>query len=49
MGLEKDTLLFIGEVELLIDTNHKEVFEKIKAEERSHLRALVAYRDSHNI
>ena len=49
VGLEKDTLLFISEVELLIDTNHKEVFEKIKAEERSHLRALVAYRDSHNI
>ncbi|HHX37250.1 MAG TPA: ferritin family protein [Clostridiaceae bacterium] len=46
VGLEKDTLLFIGEVELLIDTNDREIFETIKEEERGHLKALVAYRDA---
>lgn len=47
VGLEKDTLLFINEVQPLIDTKEQHLFDRIRNEERGHLRALVDYRDKH--
>lgn len=43
VSLEKDTLIYIGEVQTILKGQRAELFETIKKEERNHLRMLAEY------
>ncbi|MDY3118417.1 MAG: ferritin family protein [Peptoniphilus sp.] len=46
LGLEKDTIIFISEVENILNSKD-EVIEKIKEEERGHIRLINDYWNAH--
>lgn len=45
ISLEKDTLIYIGEVQNIMKDQKAELFEGIKKEERKHLRMLTEYQN----
>lgn len=44
VSLEKDTLLYVAEIQNILGSQKKDLFEEIKNEERRHLRILTEYR-----
>ncbi|BEP29240.1 hypothetical protein [Helicovermis profundi] len=43
--LEKDTILFLNEIRLLIDSSYYESIDRIISQEKGHLRALFEYKN----
>jgi rubrerythrin len=43
ISLEKDTLIYVGEIQNILKGRQDDIFETIKKEERKHLRLLTAY------
>lgn len=49
VSLEKDTLIYVGEMQNLLGNRKADLFEAIKREERRHLRMLSEYRSERGI
>lgn len=45
MSLEKDTLIYVGEIRNILGNQKAELFDTIRNEERKHLRMLTEYRN----
>lgn len=46
VSLEKDTLLYVGEVRTILEDRHTELFKIIQKEERKHLKLLTDFQEN---